>query len=327
MNNFTEWKTRRVMSLMVKILISLVCCVAIWKWIELEKLGRDLKGILSLPFAMAVFLNLGHKVLNAVKIRLLFPAPRPALRKLIAVNFITVFFTAFLPGGVGGEIARWTYLTKESQSKSFALAVILLDRTTALWSQIFLAVMAWLWISDEIISLWVGAPVALIVIMGSLWAGLWGYRGLATTLGKIGDWYARKRGNSPGGFEDIGQALVELLATRRRFWMIVGLSLSSQLVVVTTFLFIDRSVGGHMPVPQAMLLLFCYTLVLLLPVTLGNWGLSEGTLAILYHYAGSQGATGVLISLLLRLMDLPAALVGWVLFLNHRTQKPPKDQS
>ena len=68
----------------------------------------------------------------------------------------------------------------------------------------------------------------------------------------------------------------------------------------------------------SILFLFCFTLVQLLPVTLGNWGLSEGVFGILYHYAGAQGETGVLIALLMRVMTLPAALAGWILFLARK---------
>ena len=63
-----------------------------------NKLSKDLHALSAFYFAIAVFLNLGLKVLNAAKIWFLFPAPRPVFYKIVAVNFITVFFTAFLPG-------------------------------------------------------------------------------------------------------------------------------------------------------------------------------------------------------------------------------------
>jgi glycosyltransferase 2 family protein len=314
--------SRRKLSLAVKALLSLACLFAIWRWIDPAALGKELHGFVAAPFCAAVALNLLHKILNATKVRLLFPAPRPPLMAIVKVNFITVFFVSFLPGGIGGEIARWTYLGRESRSKSTALAVILLDRTTGLWAQIFLAVCAWLWVSRDQVTLWIAAPAALLVLTGSLWAGLWGYRVLTTVLRGLGERYARKRREQGGTPEDIGKALADLLASRERLWRIAALSLGNQMVVVATFLLIDRSLGGTLGAAQAMLFLFCYTLVLVLPVTIGSWGLSEGTLGILYHYAGVQGATGVAVSLLLRLMDLPAALLGWILFLRYRSRAP-----
>ncbi len=303
-----------------KIVISLACLVMIWLWMDPDKLSKDLHTLSVFYFAIAVFLNLSLKILNAAKIWFLFPAPRPVFHKIVAVNFITVFFTTFLPGGIGGEFARWTYLGQESKSKSLALAVILLDRTTGLWAQIYLATVAWLFVSGARINLWVAIPTAFVCVLGSLWTGLRGYRWAAQSIKKLSDWFGRRRGHANEETEDIGQGLSDLATDRSRIFTVVSISLGSQILVITTFLLLDHSVGGTMAVPQAMLLLFCYTLVMVLPVTIGTWGLSEGTLGILYHYAGSLGSTGVVISLLLRLMDLPAAFLGWILFLKHRSK-------
>ncbi|MDQ3001024.1 MAG: flippase-like domain-containing protein [Fibrobacterota bacterium] len=304
----------------LKILLSLACLAAVWRWIDPAGLGEQIKGLAPLTFALAVALSLFHKVLNTVKVRLLFPPPRPDFLKILKVNFITVFFNSFLPGGIGGEIARWTYLGRESRSKSLALAVILLDRITGLWAQIFLAAAAWLWVSRDRITLWAAGPAIVTVLLGSLWAGLWGYQGLTAGLSRLGGWYARRRGDPDEAPEDISKALADLLASRSRFLRVAGLSLTSQVLVVAIFLLVDRSVGGDLGMAQGMLFLFCYTLVLLLPVTIGSWGLSEGALGIMYHYSGAQGATGVVIALLLRIMDLPAAFLGWILFLRYRSR-------
>jgi SAM-dependent methyltransferase len=69
---------------------------------------------------------------------------------------------------------------------------------------------------------------------------------------------------------------------------------------------------------QALVVLFLFTVATLLPITLGNWGLSEGTLGLLYKYGGAGGETGVMVSLLFRLMAVPAALLGWTFFLFRR---------
>jgi uncharacterized membrane protein YbhN (UPF0104 family) len=313
-----------------KLLLSVACLSAIYRWIDPADLARKSKAIAIPPFLMAIALNLLMQVLNAAKIRLLFPPPRPPLHGLVASNFIAVFFSTFIPGGIGGEVARWGYMTRESGSGSRALAAILLDRITGLWAQILLALSAWLWLSRNGVALWVAAPAALLIVAATLWACLWGYRGVALAMQRFGAWYVRRK-NGAGGKggkgekggadaapEDIAQALAGLLADRGRFARVAGLSVVNLFIVLAIFLLIDRSIGGDLDWAQAALVLICYTAILMLPVTLGNWGLSEGTLGILYHYAGSQSGTGVLISLLLRAMNLPAAAVGWYYFLMRR---------
>lgn len=325
MIGYRTFSSRSLFWTAIKLLISLACLFALWRWIDPSRLSSDLKGMIAIPFAIAVALNLILQVFNAIKIRLLFPAPRPALAGMVTVNFIAVFFSTFIPGGIGGEVARWAYLGRESGSKSRALAAILLDRITGLWAQTFLAVAAWLWLERNSLTLKVAVPGALLVLGGSMGAGIWGYRGLTRVLSKLGVWYARKRGEEGAGPEDISAALADLLASRGHLLQVVGLSLANHAVVVATFLFIDRSIGGNLGLAQALVFLFGYTAILLLPVTFGNWGLSEGILGIFYHYAGAQSSTGVLISLLLRAMNLPAAALGWIFFLTRRSKEARLD--
>jgi uncharacterized protein (TIRG00374 family) len=307
----------------LKFLISAACLAALGRWIDWGDLAGRSAGIAWLPVAAAMLLNIAMQILNAIKIRMLFPPPRPALKGLAAVNFIAVFFSTFLPGGVGGEVARWAYMGRESGSKGRALAAILLDRVTGFWSQILLALTAWMWLGRKTLALWVAGPAALFILAASLWAGLWGYRILIKAVGAAVAWYARKRGAEQAMPQGLGEALAELLSARSLFLKVSALSVLFQLLVVTVFLLLDRSIGGHLGVMQAILFLFCFTLIQFLPLTLGNWGLSEGVFGILYHYAGAQGETGVLIALLMRVMMVPAAFAGWILFLARR--RGPQD--
>ena len=101
---------------LIKILVSLACLAALWFWIEPAELAARLRRAAPGPFAAGMVLSLLAQPLNAFKLRALFPRPRPRLRGLIEVNFVAVFLGAFLPGGVGGEFARWAYLSRESGS-------------------------------------------------------------------------------------------------------------------------------------------------------------------------------------------------------------------
>ncbi len=306
-----------------KLLLSAACLFALYRWIDPAEFIRKLKGIAPLPFFIAMGLNFLMQILNAGKIRMLFPPPGPPFRGMVAANFIAVFFRTFIPGGIGGEVARWAYMSRESGSQSRTLAAILMDRTTGLWAQTLLAISAWLWLSRRSMALWIAAPMALLILAMTLGAGLWSYRIVAWAAQKLRAWLARRSGDPDAIPEDIAEGLSQLLGARIRFAKVAGLSILNHLVVLAIFMLIDRSVGGALNWAQAALFLLCYTAILMLPVTLGNWGFSEGTLGILYHYAGSHSATGVLISLLLRAMNLPAAGIGWYLFLARRG--PPKE--
>lgn len=299
----------------LKLLLSAAILAALYLWIDWPDLAAKLGNIAWLPFISAMALNLGLVVLNAVKIRVLFPPPRPALPGLVRVNFISVLFNTFVPGGVGGEVARWAYLGRESGSGSRSMAAILLDRITGLWTQIVMALGAWIWISRDGVALWIALPATLAILTASLWAGLRGYSGSIKAMRRLGAWYARRSPDAGADPDRVGESLADLLSDRPRLVSVAGLSILYQLLIVAAFLLLDRSIGGSLSWEHAMVFLFCYTLIQLIPLTPGNLGLSEGTLGVLYHYSGAQSGIGVMISLLMRVMILPAAALGWAFFL------------
>lgn len=316
-----------MLPLLLKALVSAACLFALWFWIEPLEMASRLRDARWAPFAAAALLNLLIQTLNAVKLRAVFPPPRPEVPELAKVNFIAVFFSSFIPGGMGGELARWAYLSRATGSAGRALAAVLLDRITGLWTQVVLALAAWVWIGRGGMSLWAALGAALAALLASVWAGAWGYRRFAAVVSRLGAWYARRRGAKEGREAelpgDIGEALAELMAERRRFLRVAALSLVNHGLVITVFVLLDRTVGGGIGWAEAALFIFCYTFVVLLPVSLGNWGVSEGVLGILYRYAGSEAGTGVLISLLMRAAMLPGVALGWWFFLARRGRALP----
>lgn len=308
----------RRLALALKIAVSAACLAALWFWIEPARLAARLRHASPWPLAAAAGLNLLLQGLNAAKLRAVFPPPRPAFRGLLEVNLISVFLGAFIPGG-GGEVARWAYLSRECGSPGRALAGALLDRLTGLWAQILLALAAWVWIGRGTLALGIAVPAAAAALAASVWAGIWGYRGFARLAARAATAYARRRGGAVP--EDIGPALEHLLSGRGRALAVAALSVANHVLVIASFVLLDRSAGGDIGWAQAALFLFCYTLVVLLPLTVGNWGLSEGTLGVLYHYSGAQSETGVLISLLIRAAAVPAMALGWLCFLGRRGKR------
>lgn len=305
----------------LKFIVSAGCLAAIWVWIEPAELVARIRSASLPPLIAAAIVNLFLQGSNAVKLRALFPAPRPPLRGLTEVNFVAVFFGTFIPGGMGGEVARWAYLSKECGSAGRALAAVLLDRLTGLWAQILLSLAAWMWIGRGGMGVWTALGVSAAILALSAWAGAWGYRWFTRVVSRLGSWYAKRSGNAAAAPGEIGEALSELLAKRSRFAKVLGLSVVNHGLVILVFMLVDRTAGGSISWAHASLFLFCYTFVLLLPVTLGNWGLSEGILGMLYRFSGSQSETGVLISLLIRLMAAPAVAIGWWIFLSRRGRR------
>lgn len=299
---------------LLKTALSLALLAAVFAWVDPIGLLARLRHVDAGLLGLAMALNFVLLALNAAKLRLLFPPPRPSLAGALGANLLGAFFATFLPGG-GGEVARWASLGRDGVSRGRALAAILMDRITGLWIQVAMALAAWIAIGRGNASLGIAIPAAFLLLAATLGAGLYGYRGAVALARRAADWYARRRGRPAGPAEDLGDALADLLSAPGRLLAVLAVSGLHQALVLGVFLLLDRALGGDLGPGQAILYLFLHTVILLLPVTLGSWGLSEGTLGLLYRYGGSHGETGVLLSLLIRAMALPAALAGGILFL------------
>jgi hypothetical protein len=301
------------LTLALKLAISAACLAAVWAFFDPAVLAARLRRVSPWPLAGAALLNLAQQALNAAKLKALFPPPRPAFRGLFEANCIAMFFGAFLPGGVGGEAARWAYLSRAAGSAGRALAGILLDRLTGLWTQILFVLLAAAWLLRERAALWLTLPAAAGAFLLCLAAGVFGYRRGARLAARAVSRWARGRGAAFA--DDLGPALDGLLAGRKRLAAVAALSGASQLLVMAYFMLLDAGLGGTLTWAQAALFVFCYTFAVLPPVTAGNWGLSEGVLGALYRSARMEGAAGVLLSLLMRAAALPVAALGWGYFL------------
>ena len=60
----------------------------------------------------------------------------------VRLGFIGQFFSAFLPGSVGGDLVKAGFLAREQSRRTVAIATIVLDRVLGLMGLLFLAAIA-----------------------------------------------------------------------------------------------------------------------------------------------------------------------------------------
>ncbi len=308
-----------------KIIISILCFTAIYHWVDFQKLSEKFRNLFWLPFSIAILLNLFFLLFNAIKTRYLFSDPRPTLINVIKVNFITVFFRSFLPGGIGGEFARWAYMSQNLNTKNESLNVILVERTTGIITQIIFGVFASFWIlyfnpSNDSALLY--KVLIFLVLISVLF-------GACLRLNKRIFIWLQKREHSKflwikniaSIINDVTNTLIEVAKSPQKLFNIVFLCLLNQISNIGIFILIDRSLGGDLSWTYASLFLTGFTLISALPISFGNWGVSEGALGILYQFSGSQTETGIMFSLLIRIMNLVPAIIGWFYFLSFKSEK------
>jgi uncharacterized protein (TIRG00374 family) len=131
-------------------------------------------------------------------------------------------------------------------------------------------------------------------------------------------------GRMSRGLVSFGRAAVQAFAPPSVRWSQIGLSLGTALCNVAGFAFAAWAVGSELSVSAALVLVPLILLAMLIPLTIGGWGLREGAAAALFPLVGAAAAEGLAASVGFGLVFLCVALPG-LLFVASQRDKPRPD--
>ena len=206
-----------------------------------------------------------------------------------------VFVNQVLPGGVVGDASRaWRHASRTRDEWGAAVRAVVLERASGQVAMTFLAAVSFVILAPRVGTdgFWrVGAIFAAVVVV-------------AVVVWLVG---GRARGTAVGTFlRDARAALVrgQALAVQ---------SATSLLIVgsyVVTYLFAARAVGVTTPFAELAPLVPPVLLAMLVPLSVGGWGLREGAAAGLWVAVGLGAAEGVAISVAYGVTVLLGTLPG-----------------
>ena len=131
-------------------------------------------------------------------------------------------------------------------------------------------------------------------------------------------------GRMSRGLLSFGHAAAQAFVPRSVRWSQIGLSLGTAICNVAGFVFAAWAIGSELPVSAAMVLVPMILLAMLIPLTIGGWGLREGAAAALFPLAGAVAAEGLAASVAFGLVFLCVSLPG-LLFVGGAREKPRPD--
>ena len=250
----------------------------------------------------------------------------------LRLGMIGIFFSAFLPGSVGGDVMRAAFLAREQKDRrTVAVATVLMDRAIALWGLIwFVALLGGTFWAAGMLEGSAAGPAKFIVqtagiivaVTGTIWFAL-GF--LPTRRAEI---FAGRLSRVP----KIGGSLAELW---RAVWMYrlrpkaialtMVLSWIGHVGFVTSFYCFsltlwDGSPANPIPsLTQHFLIVPIGLVIAATPLFPGGAGIGELGYEKLYEWFGCKGREGVLASVVKRVIDLVFGLVGLVVYLRSRS--------
>lgn len=250
--------------------------------------------------------------------------------------FIGYFYSNFLPSNVGGDVARAWLAGRACGSTSAAAASIFAERFTGMIFLLLMAVLAPLaapsFYRHPAVLTGVAAGVGGLVVVGFMMAlAGQGSRAASALLAVLRDerrpgWVRRLARALGAKAEKLAGQAGALLGIIRRdprvFINVAGLTAlfyGLMLVNVATAF----RVFGIWPDPWAMTAVLPSALIVaMLPLTLGNLGIAEGSYVFFFGLAGMPAALTFAMGLLLRMKILMLGTVGLVFHLKSPV-KPP----
>jgi uncharacterized protein (TIRG00374 family) len=263
-----------------------------------------------LDFAAAVALVLCALVLGAWRWALLLRVAQVPLatRALARIYWVAVFTNTFLPSSVGGDVTRTLLVARRPPMLTRAALTVVADRLGGL---VGLLGMAWLASAFRVSVV----PARAIVFLAWVTA--------AVVLGAIFLLVAMFRGSSrarvlvPARFLSLARELRELVHGYARapstLLLVVGASLLFQALNSLQLVMLAKAIDVHLDFATAAVVLALVTVVTLIPVSIGGFGIREGSYVVLLGGASIGATDATLISLLtvaaLFIASLPGAVM------------------
>ena len=304
------WAQRIVTSLPARIAVTLVLLGVVGAQIDWPQMASHIRNGNPLDFLAAVVLVLIALVVGACRWWLLLrkadlPLAAPSIARIYAIS---TFSNTFLPTAVGGDVTRALLVVRRGPLLMRVAITIVVERAAGLYG---LLGMAWIAFAVAPSTVPDGAQVFLAwvtagVLIGSFLILLAVFRGSrfarSITPHRLVS-AARQSRSLLRVYATDPVTLVLLLTSSLLFQALISL----QLVLLA------RAIDVHLAFATAAVVLALVTIVTLVPISIGGFGVREGSYVVLLGGASIAATEATLISVLsvatLFLASLPGAIL------------------
>jgi hypothetical protein len=254
-------------------------------------------------FAAAIMLYLGGQVMCSYRWQLLarLNGLGGAWREYLAYYFIGMFTNLFIPGLIGGDAARASYLGLRHRRTGAAVASVAADRGIGLIALFWFAALAAVGVTSVRLP-----PSALRVVIGI---------GLFSLLGYLaGPFLATLVRRLSGRLGTIVQPLLPYLQNPIALIPSLAISLVLQASLAICQYLLAVGLGLKMPLSTVMLIVPIANVIASVPLTLNGLGVRESAYLAMFGMAGVAHQDAVALGLLWFASTLIAGLSGIIPF-------------
>ncbi|MGY6497316.1 MAG: lysylphosphatidylglycerol synthase transmembrane domain-containing protein [Microcella sp.] len=297
-------RRRRMLVIALQTLVAVALVVALWRLVDGPETGRLLRSARWDFIALCAAALTAHTLIAALRWRRVARGLGIAIpvREAVGAYYLSQLVNAVVPGGVVGDAGRAVRSRRPAGLGAAGLAVVL-ERLAGQYA--LLIVMGVAVATTIVIPGGVDWPSAAVPLLVVLIAGALGLPALiagATLLpGRVG---ARA--------QDLTAAIRSAVVDRGALVSVTGLSLGTTLCILVAFASAAAAVGAPLSLGGIVAVVPVVLLAMLIPITVGGWGLREGAAVALLPLAGVSASGALAASILFGLVALAATMPGIV---------------
>lgn len=306
---------KTIPKLIVKGAISVLLLFAIFSFVPIREVLNELRDINPAYAVAGLLISPVMALLRAIQIRILAIWQGLSLTagQIFRIGYITQFYGLFLPGILAGGAIRWYKFTRHDGKPVEALAIITLGRIVALLVSVLLGLGCWL--ADPVARRYTGFGIGLVgmlLALITLWLLWWHHQSAVQLLARI-----TPRQRIPESLRVRARRVLNAVPDLRsiglqRILRIAAISGLENLLGILSFWLFAEAFGFHINVAGLAWIRTYIMLILMLPVSVGGFGVREGGLIVTLAAYGVSAELAVAYSLLLFARRLLSAMAGGV---------------
>jgi len=291
---------KKTLSFLLKLAVSLTLLYYLFRRTDFSLLWQSFKGLSWSWFFISVVSFFLFQLISTFrwqKINFYLGFKKPFFY-FCRVYFIGIYFNTFLPGLLGGDIVRVFYLVKAGAAKSVASFSVLYDRAFGLLGALFLLLIFIPLVGNFLPPL--ACKTLLLLSAGGLGVAL---------LFTLSSRFLREKVS-----HELFQTLLAVTPWPK-FSVLFLLGLAVQVAYNIHLIFLARSLGIEPEWARFFLIIPLMGILASLPISLGGFGVREGTLSYFLELLGYPPELGIALGFLTYGVMLIGGTIGGFLYL------------
>jgi glycosyltransferase 2 family protein len=304
---------RRFLSYAARVLVSAGLLYLVARKIPLDTFLQSMREV-NLPLMIVSYFLIpimGYIDANRTKMMSDLQGITLSINQIVRINFITSFYSLFLPGHLAGGVIRWHRMSSHDKKPAQALATILFTRMLSTIVTVVVGLACWL--LDPVARRTLGFGLGFTVLLLGLLIAHW----LLFNSGRahwLASWLGGRSWLPKFAADKIGKVLVSVdKFGELTFGRLAGtgaLLVLSELIGILSFYLISVAMHlGLSPVSIGWVRAYV-TLLTLLPISIMGVGVRDGSMVVMLRAYAVAPALALTYSALLLTRTVVLALLG-----------------